>query len=138
MTQAVITSIKVEIIKKVKSLLGEGQYIDTPSFLKAEDCDPLACVISSDSSSSYKEITQGRVFQKVCPIALDIFLKGKRQPEIDKAVDDVLQVVLKDRSLNGLVHNIDIKKTEVKTFDNKQKIKILMFDFEVLYHMEVS
>ena len=94
------------------------------------------CVISSDSPASYREIAQGRVFEKVCPIALDIFLKGKRQPKIDKMVDDVLQTLLKDRSLNGLVNNIDVKKTEIKTFE--KNIKILMFDFEILYLMEIA
>ena len=137
MSRAVATSIKINIIEKVKSLLGEGKYLDTPSFLKAEDCIPFCCVIGSNSPTQYEVKSQGKVVEVRLPIVLDLFVEGKSQPEIDKLVEDVLISVLEDKSVGGLVNNIDINRTEVRSFDNEKKIKVLMFDLEASYYKEI-
>jgi hypothetical protein len=136
MSLAATTSIKIRIIERVKSILGEGKYLDSPPLLEAKDCVPFCCVVGSNSPSLYTQKTHG-VFEIKVPIVLDLFVQGKKQPEIDKLLEDVLSAVLVDRSLDGLLHNLEIQRTEVRSFDNAKKIAVLMFDLEASYYKEI-
>jgi len=133
---AKITLIKIEMIKKLKEELGEGRYLDTPSILKAEDCEPFCVAISSDSSISYDEIAQGSVIKCRVPIALDLYVVKKRQPELDLLSQKVISKLLEDQTLSGQVNKLSITKSEIRTLNTEKKTKALMFDFEVYYYRQ--
>lgn len=133
--EVTITSVKREIIRRVKVVLGDkGKYLDTPDNLTPSECTPFAVAISSDSATKYKEICSG-VFERKSPISLDIFCRFNT-PKSDRVIDQVAKQVLTDGTLNGRVHDILILETSAKKFHG-EKLKVLMFDFLVTFNQEL-
>lgn len=134
---AKITLIKIEMIKKLRGELGKGKYLDTPSIIRPDECEPFCVAISSDSPISYEEIAQGPVVQCRVPIALDLYVVNRKQTDLDMLTQKVISKLLEDQTLSGQVNKLSITKSEIRTLNAEKKTKALMFDFEAYYYREI-
>ncbi len=130
-----ITSIKKEMVNRVKPLLTpEYSYHDSALLIADNDC-PAVC-ISSDHQSEYEEIAPG-LFKTKTPITLDIYTTLD-VPATDGLTDSVIQTMLSDRSLGQQAIDISLDATSTITEGGAKPLRIILFDFSVSYYKELA
>jgi hypothetical protein len=131
-----ITLVKKKIAREIKWLLKDfavESVFDSPLSLTETDIPCL--VVTSSGESSFEE--EHGVLKVTSMITVDIYLKNTRVPDQDKLCENVILSILQDKSCDGLVQNISIKETSQKNIKGSEPIHILLFDFEVEYHLEL-